>query len=171
MKVSKKQQILNFIEKNKHGLLLLYFLIYLPWFQYVEKTVTTHFHVIHVALDDYIPFCEYFIVPYLLWFGYVAWGISYFFLKNKSEYYKLCAFLFTGMTIFLIISTVYPNGHYLNTTIFLHRQSDGFIPPTPRQTCSRVFTFTTRSESTLRYGTVRTLRITKKSVTVLPSYV
>ncbi len=120
MKTNKKEQFYYFIERNKHGLLLLYFLIYIPWFQYVEKTVTTHFHVIHVALDDYIPFCEYFIVPYLMWFGYVAWGISYFFLKNKSEYYKLCAFLFTGMTIFLIISTVYPNGHYLRPTTFEH---------------------------------------------------
>ena len=41
-------------------------------------------------------------------------------LHNKSDYYKLCAFLFTGMTIFLIISTVYPNGHYLRPTYFSH---------------------------------------------------
>lgn len=120
MKIGTRQRVTDFIEKNKHGLLLLYFLIYLPWFGYVERTVTTHFHVIHVALDDYIPFCEYFIVPYLLWFAYVAWGISYFFLKNKDEYYKLCAFLFTGMTIFLVISTIYPNGHYLRPATFDH---------------------------------------------------
>lgn len=108
----------SFIEKNKHGLLLLYFLIYLPWFGYLEKTVTTHFHVIHVALDDFIPFCEYFIVPYLLWFGYVAWGICYFYLKNKDEYFRLCTVLFTGMTIFLLVSTFYPNGHYLRPATF-----------------------------------------------------
>ena len=32
------------------------------------------FHVIHTALDELpIPFsCEYFIIPYLLWFGYVG---------------------------------------------------------------------------------------------------
>ena len=36
-----------------------------------------------------IPFCEYFIVPYLLWFGYVAWAGGYFYLKNKDEYLKL----------------------------------------------------------------------------------
>ena len=97
---------------------MLYFLIYLPWFGYLEENVTTHFHVIHVALDDKIPFCEYFIIPYMLWFAYVAFGIAYFFFKNKNEYYKLCAFLFTGMTIFLVISTVYPNGHYLRPTTF-----------------------------------------------------
>lgn len=108
----------TFLEKNKHGVLLLYFLIYLPWFGHLEKTVTTHFHVIHTALDDYIPFCEYFIVPYLLWFGYVAWGLGYFYFKNKDEYFRLCTMLFTGMTVFLIVSTIYPNGHYLRPTAF-----------------------------------------------------
>lgn len=107
-----------FFEKNKHGVLLLYFMIYLPWFGHLEKTVTTHFHVIHTVLDDYIPFCEYFIVPYLLWFGYVAWGLSYFYFKNKEEYFRLCTMLFTGMTVFLIVSTLYPNGHYLRPTSF-----------------------------------------------------
>lgn len=120
MKTKTRSAVTAFIEKNKHGLLLLYFLIYLPWFGHLEQTVTTHFHVIHVALDDYIPFCEYFIIPYLLWFGYVAWGIGYFFLKNKDEYFRLCMMLFTGMTIFLVISTIYPNGHYLRPTSFEH---------------------------------------------------
>ncbi len=110
----------RFYEKNKHGLLLLYLLIYFPWFGYLEKTVTTHFHVIHVALDDYIPFCEYFIIPYLSWFAYVAFGVLYFYFKNKDEYFKLCTTLFTGMTVFLIISTLYPNGHYLRPTYFDH---------------------------------------------------
>lgn len=36
-----------------------------------------------------------------------------FFFKDKEDYYKTCTFLFTGMTIFLIISTLWPNGHHL----------------------------------------------------------
>ena len=120
MNTKTKGAVSAFIEKNKHACLLLYFCIYFPWFRYLERTVTTHFHVIHTALDDIIPFCEYFIIPYLLWFGYVAWAVLYFYFKNKDEYFKLCAMLFTGMTLFLIISTVYPNGHYLRPTHFDH---------------------------------------------------
>ncbi len=108
----------TFFEKNKHLLLLLYFVVYLIWFSYLEQTVTRHFHVIHLTLDDYIPFCEVFVVPYLLWFVYIAWGVVYFALHNKKDYYRLCAFLFTGMTVFLIVSTLYPNGHYLRPTTF-----------------------------------------------------
>ena len=81
-------------QKYKHGLLLLYFLIYLPWFQYLEKKVTVHFNVIHMAIDDYIPFIEFFVIPYFLWFFYIAFAMAYFFLHSTTDWYKLCAFLF-----------------------------------------------------------------------------
>lgn len=106
------------IQKYSHAWVLLYALIYLPWFSYLEKHVTTNFNVIHMAADDYIPFSEYFIIPYMLWFAYVAWGVLYFFFKNKRDYYRLCTFLIIGMSIFLIISTIYPNGHYLRPHTF-----------------------------------------------------
>lgn len=107
-----------FLQKYKHAWILLYGFIYLPWFAYLEKHVRTNFHVVHMAADDYIPFIEYFIVPYLLWFAYVACAILYFFFTNKREYYRLCMLLIIGMTVFLIISTVYPNGHYLRPRTF-----------------------------------------------------
>ena len=120
MKTAIRSKLSFYYEEYRHLLLLLYFPIYLLWFAYVEKHVTTQFHVIHVALDDYIPFCEYFVVPYLLWFGYVAWAFLYFGMHNRADFIKLCAFLFTGMTVFLIISTIYPNGHYLRPQYFTH---------------------------------------------------
>lgn len=116
--ISSKKKAHSFFQRYRHGLILLYLCLYLPWFSYLEDTVTSHFHEIHMALDDKIPFIEYFIVPYLLWFAYVAIAVVYFFFKNKGEYYRLCGFLFTGMTIFLIVSTVFPNGHHLRPQEF-----------------------------------------------------
>lgn len=115
---TRKDRAFCLFHKYKHGLILLYLLIYLPWFGWLEKTVTSRFHTIHMAVDDLIPFLEYFIVPYLLWFVYIAAAVLYFFFKNKNDFYRLCIFLFTGMTVFLIISTVYPNGHYLRPAEF-----------------------------------------------------
>lgn len=102
----------------KHLLLLLYFPIYLAWFAFLEKSVTKHYHIVHMNIDDYIPFCEYFIVPYLLWFAYIAVVILYMGFKDKQEFIKMCAFLFTGMTVFLVVSTVFPNGHLLRPSSF-----------------------------------------------------
>ena len=111
-------KIKAFKEKYPHIWVVSYFIVYMIWFVWLESRADEPYHVIHFPLDDYIPFCEYFIIPYLLWFGYVGWGIGYFYLKDRSEYFRLCAMLFTGMTIFLIVSTIYPNGHYLRPTTF-----------------------------------------------------
>lgn len=115
-----KNILLKLYEKYKHLWCLSYFIIYLLWFGYLERNVTTRFHIIHMALDDYIPFCEYFVIPYILWFGYVAWGIIFTAKNNREDFYKLCGFLYTGMTLFLIFSTIYPNGHYLRPYYFTH---------------------------------------------------
>lgn len=108
-----------FFQKYKHAWVLLYAFLYLPWFFWLESRANLPYHVIHVWLDDKIPFVEYFIVPYLLWFVYVAAVFLYLFFKGtKQEFYRYCAFLFTGMTLFLVISTLYPNGHLLRPTEF-----------------------------------------------------
>lgn len=107
-----------FFQKYRHALVLLYGLIYMPWFMWLESRSNLPYHVIHVKLDDMIPFVEYFIVPYLLWFVYVAAVFVYLFFKSRREFYQYCIFLFTGMTLFLIVSTLYPNGHLLRPNTF-----------------------------------------------------
>lgn len=117
--------------------LILYGIIYLTWFAYLEKTVTKQYTVIHMAVDDRIPFLEVFIIPYLLWFAYVAAVVLFFFFKDKTDYYKTCVFLFTGMTVFLVISTIWPNGHHLRPyimprdNIFTHLVSALYKTDTP----------------------------------------
>lgn len=109
----------KFWEKYRHGWVFLYIFIYLPWFFYLEKHITTDYHLIHTAIDDKIPFIEYFIVPYTLWFLFIAVTVGYFFFfGEKSEFYRLIILLFSGMTIFLIVSTIYPNGLQLRPETF-----------------------------------------------------
>lgn len=91
----------------------IYMVIYLSWFCILEQLNSRDYTIIHLSIDDKIPFCEYFIIPYLFWFFYVAWIIIYLFFKDKEGYKKCCFFLFSGMTIFLIVSTVFPNIQYL----------------------------------------------------------
>ena len=107
----------DLLKKYGHIWALGYGFIYLPWFLYLERTVVQDFTVTHVRLDDYIPFNEYFIVPYLLWFIYVAGAVLYFFFTSRQEYYRLCIFLFTGMTASLLICTFFPNGTDLRVPV------------------------------------------------------
>ena len=114
---------MKFLKKYQHGLVItIYALIYLLLFQYLEQRPIYQYHVIHTVFDDYIPFCEYFIIPYLLWFPYMFCAVAYFIFwnDNKREYYQLTKNLCMGMTIFLIVSFIYPNGHMLRPVTFEH---------------------------------------------------
>lgn len=111
--MKKLEKVKQVIYKYRHAWVLLYGFIYMPWFLYLERRPITHYFTIHSPLDDYIPFVEYFIVPYLLWFAYIAVVAGYFFFTDRKGFYRLAAFLCAGMTLFLIICTVFPNGLHL----------------------------------------------------------
>lgn len=112
---------MKFLRRYKHMLIVpAYAVFYLLGFFWLEKKVTTDYHIIHMPLDDMIPFCEYFVVPYFLWFALIAASVIWFgfFNKNVKEYYQLVFNLGIGMTLFLIISYVYPNGQDLRPETF-----------------------------------------------------
>ena len=116
--MDRKERVTALIRKYKHAWVFLYILVYMPWFLYLERHVTTHYYVIQTKLDEYIPFIEYFIVPYLLWFVFIAAAFLYFFFTDVPGFYRLARFMFAGMTIFLIISTIFPNGQDLRPVVF-----------------------------------------------------
>ena len=110
----------KFWNQYKHLIpLLAYMLVYLVWWGHLEDTVTTQYRVIHMGIDDHIPFVEIFIIPYLAWFFYVSTTVVALFFKDetKKDYYRCLTFLFTGMTLFLLISTLMPNGHQLRPAV------------------------------------------------------
>lgn len=135
--------------KYKHAWVLLYFFIYAPWFAYLEKTVTTSFHAVHIAIDDYIPFVEVFAIPYFLWFLFIFITVGYFFLCDKKEFYRSTAFLFIGMTICLIIYTIWPNGQTLRPDLTALNRDNIFIDimaalyrtDTPTNVCPSIHVF------------------------------
>lgn len=114
-----KSKVLNLLKKYRHALLpLLYFPLYMTAFAYLESTVTTEFMLVHMNLDDYIPFVEFFVIPYYLWFPYIAVTVITFIFLDKNDFYKLCITLGTGMTLFLLVSFFIPNGHDLRPATF-----------------------------------------------------
>jgi len=110
--------VLDFIKKKKYMLIMpVYMVIYLTAFSWIEKNITSY-DIIHVPLDDIIPFCEYFIVPYVAWYFFVAGTVMWFGLNaSKEEHNRLAAVLCIGMTAFIVISATFPNGHDLRPQI------------------------------------------------------
>lgn len=106
------------LKKNKHVFILSYMFIYFIWFFLLEGRDDVAFKNMHCIVDNYIPFIEVFVIPYILWFLYIATTVLYMLFTSKEDFLKCCAFLFTGMTICLIIYTIWPNGQNLRVTEF-----------------------------------------------------
>lgn len=96
-------------ERFKYWQFILYMPIYLFFFVFVEKN-THDITLINIPLDDMIPFVEGFIVPYLLWFPFMFIAIVYVFFKDKREFFAMCWNLIIGMSLFIVVSFVFPNG-------------------------------------------------------------
>ena len=82
---------------------------YCVTFALIENWNRLHYTVIHTAVDDRIPFCELFIIPYLLWFVYCFGFTFYLFLQDEKSYHEVGTFLTIGMTVFLAVSVFFPN--------------------------------------------------------------
>lgn len=99
---------------------VVYGVFYLLWFAILEERGRADYILVHMNIDDYIPFCEIFVVPYLLWFLYVPAVLIYLMCKEGDGYWKNAFFLAAGMTVFLIVSTLIPNMHHLRPRFLEH---------------------------------------------------
>lgn len=105
----------KFLQRKHLWIIPVYAVVYLIAFKLLESHITKGYHIIHMAVDDVIPFCEYFIIPYFTWFLFISVTVFFFAFINKDvkEFYQLMFSLGIGMTLFLIISWLYPNGQDL----------------------------------------------------------
>ncbi len=103
-----KEKIISWIRANPHCYALSYFIVYVIWFfgleLFAEPVVW-----IYSPLDELIPFCEYFVLFYFLWFPYFLGALAWFMFKDRELFLKLCLVMFGGMTICLLVYTVAPN--------------------------------------------------------------
>ena len=109
----------SFLSKRKKRLLiLLYFVIYIICFYLVEHVfVNRHYFVLDTPIDRAIPFIPQFVLAYYFWFVYHVWGMLPAFLhEDQNEYYRIAFALFSGMTVFVIVSFIFPNMQTLRPT-------------------------------------------------------
>ena len=66
-------------------------------------------HVIHCRFDDMIPFNEYFVIFYCLFYFAVFGSLLYFFFYDVRSFKKLQVYLITTQVIAMLIYVVYPS--------------------------------------------------------------
>lgn len=75
-------------------LLLAYWPVYLLLFLFVEwLNPPQRCHMVQCWLDDLIPFCELFVIPYLLWFVLLAWMTVYTLFRAPEVFRQYMHFI------------------------------------------------------------------------------
>lgn len=92
----------------------LYIFVYLPCFFILEACInetTPDIHMLNRRIDEFIPFCEYFIIPYIFWVFYILGACIFMLFKaTDKEFHQFGVTLISGMSLCLFICMVYPNG-------------------------------------------------------------
>ena len=108
---------MNWIKTHRYCLAGLYMLVFLSGFFLLELHEPSDVHIIHCAVDDLIPFNEWFVLPYFLWYAWVPVFMIYFMIKDREAYLRLCFVMFAGATFCLFVYLLAPNGLNLRQEI------------------------------------------------------
>ena len=75
-------------------------------------------YVVHSALDDFIPFCEYFVIPYVGWYLLIVGSLIYFALYNPDNFKNMSKYIIVTQLIAMLIYIVFPNRQDLRPEVF-----------------------------------------------------
>ena len=109
-----KEKLKEIVKISRDGWPMIAFMaVYFLCFLLLESRTGVRYTEIHAEIDDRIPFVEAFVIPYILWFPYIAFTVVYLFFADREAYDRTATMLYLGMTVFLAVSLVFPNILYL----------------------------------------------------------
>ena len=74
---------------------------------------------VHCVLDDLIPFCEYFVIPYVGWYLLILISLIYFALYNLNNFKNMNKYIIITQVLAMIIYIVFPNRQDLRQDVFM----------------------------------------------------
>ena len=74
---------------------------------------------VHCWLDDVIPFCEYFVIPYVGWYLLIVGSLLYFMLYNPDNFTNMMKFIIVTQIVAMAIYIIFPNRQDLRPAEFV----------------------------------------------------
>ena len=102
-----------------HLKLLLGWVIYFALYFLTENLIPAERCTsVHCALDDIIPFCEYFILPYVGWYALIVFTLGYFALYDIDSFKNVSKYIFVTQMIAMAIYILFPTRQDLRPDTF-----------------------------------------------------
>lgn len=102
-----------------HLLLLLGWIIYFILFFATENLIPAeNCTSVHSVVDDWIPFCEWFVIPYVFWYGLIVFSLGYFLLYNVDSFKRLQIFIMITQLVAMVAYVLLPTRQDLRPLAF-----------------------------------------------------
>lgn len=75
---------------------------------------------VHCSVDDLIPFCEYFVIPYAGWYLLIVGSLIYFALYNPDNFKNMMKFIIVTQIAAMAIYIIFPNRQDLRPEEFVN---------------------------------------------------
>ena len=75
-------------------------------------------YVVHSPLDDLIPFCEWFLIPYVFWYGLIVVSLIWFMLYHVENFRGLQTYIIVTQVAAMAIYILFPNRQDLRPEVF-----------------------------------------------------
>ncbi len=105
-------------KRYRHLLLLLYWAAFGLAFSALECFRTEGYVTVYSPLDDVIPFCEWFAIPYFFWFVYLVGMYVYAIFFDIDTFKKYTYFVMITYTATLVIYLIWPTKQELRPESF-----------------------------------------------------
>ena len=73
---------------------------------------------VHCFLDDVVPFCEYFVIPYVLWYVLIVFSLLYFALYSIESFKSLQKFIIITQVVAMVAYITFPTRQDLRPAEF-----------------------------------------------------
>lgn len=73
---------------------------------------------VHSRLDDIIPFCEFFVIPYVFWYALIVISLLYYMFYNTDGFRRLQTFIIITQLTAMAIYIIFPNRQDLRPETF-----------------------------------------------------
>ncbi len=106
-------------QKYHHWLYTLVLPVYLFFFFLTEQLIdgNADYIVSYVPLDDLIPFCEYFFIPYVLWYPFMLSVGLYLGFKEPQNFKRYMTYIGASFLTAIVLFVLFPNGQDLRPDI------------------------------------------------------
>ena len=103
----------------KHLKLLFGWVGYFAFFVLTERMIPAErCFVVHCWLDDVIPFCEWFVIPYVAWYGLIVFSLVWFLLYNVENFKGLQTYIIVTQVVAMAIYILLPTRQDLRPEVF-----------------------------------------------------